>query len=834
MDTIPLQRFAAVIGGEISAGEITSSPVQHVTVHSDHVRAESVFFALRGTRSDGHQYVRQALTNGAIAAVVSRRQVAELADDIGRLIVVDDPLEALHDLARWWRSTLHATVLAVVGSNGKTITKDALAYLAAAKYLTYGSPRSYNSQLGVALAILECPRDREVVVIEAAATEPGEMARLRRIIQPHHVLITNLGTRYRVNFDGVENHARELLEMAQELPPEGKIIVGTPHPQLTSAASAIGCRGFLVVGSSGSYPRFAAPQPISSCLRSAAYLQDGTATDIIIDTPSEELFADVILAATAAAVLDIDGNTLLSALQNYSPTSTRMEVWRSSTGATIVREIAMTDGLAFNAALRTAKRLTSHSGRTIVVLAERFTSDYERFAVELGQVIAGHEIDALFGYDASTHRAIKSYLRSASPSTPVFLAADSETLRRQLSTEIKANDLVFIQSPRDISLAEVMLSLVEPIAPTRLHVDLSAIEANVGAFRRLVGPSTRLMGVIKARAYGTDPVQIAMALEDVGSDFLGVATTNEGIALREAGIRLPILVFIGSGNDVERMTRHGLTPLVYSADMLDAVLAETRKSSRSMEIHLEVDSGMHRTGFEPSHAIEVLRKLRNDTSIVVSGLMTHLGCADMPEEDDFTREQLKRFGQVVNEADRLGYEHIIRHAAATAGAIRFPEARLDMVRIGIGLYGLHPSDATRQACDLSPAISLISKIIEIYCIEPGERVGYGGVFEADENHRRFGVVPAGYFDVVPRAFGRYGYVTVNGRRCHVVGNVSMDSMVIDLSTCPSAEVGSDVLIYGQHSGAAVPLEEVASAMGFIPHELLVSPGPRVQRVFTRH
>ena len=694
MDAIPLQRLAAVIGGEIPDGEIASSLARHVTVHSDHVRADSVFFALRGTRADGHQFVRQALTNGAIAAVVSKKWADGLVAGTDRLIVVDDPLEALHDLARWWRSNLQSTVFAVVGSNGKTITKDALAYLAAAKYRTYGSPRSYNSQLGVALAILGCPRDSEVVVIEAAATEPGEMARLRRIIQPHHVLITNLGTRFRGNFGGAANHAMELLEIARDLSHDGKIIVGDPHPQLMSAALEIAGRGYLVAGSSDGYLRFSAPQPISSCLRSSAHLQNRMTADIIINTPSEELFTDVILAATAASVIDVDDDTLIASLQNYSPTSTRMEVWRSSIGATIVREIAMADGLAFNAALRTAKRLTSHSGRTIVVLAERFPAGYERFAVELAQVIAGNEIDALFGYDVAIHRAVKSFLQETGTDVPVFLAADPEALRRQLSSEMKANDLVFVQSPRDISLAEVALNLVEPIAPTRLLVDLSAIEANVGAFRRLVGPSTRLMGVVKARAYGTDPVQIAMALEDFGSDFLGVATTNEGIAIREAGIRLPILVFIGSGSDVERMTRYGLTPLVYSAEMLDAVLAETRKSARSIEIHLEVDSGMHRTGFESADAVEVLRKLRHEPYVVVSGLMTHLGCADMPEEDNFTREQLKRFGQVVSEAGRLGYEHIIRHAAATAGAIRFPEARLDMVRIGIGLYGLHPTDAT--------------------------------------------------------------------------------------------------------------------------------------------
>jgi alanine racemase len=315
---------------------------------------------------------------------------------------------------------------------------------------------------------------------------------------------------------------------------------------------------------------------------------------------------------------------------------------------------------------------------------------------------------------------------------------------------------------------------------------------------------------------------------------LGVATTNEGVALRESGIRLPVLVFLGSDKDVERMTRYGLIPLVYSEAMLDTVIREAHRLNRRIEVHIEVDSGMHRTGLDLEQTISALRRVRNEPLVAVSGIMTHLGCADMPTEDDFTGQQLALFEKLTSEADGLGFRNVTIHAAATAAAIRFPEARYGMVRIGIGLYGLHPTEATKGECELTPGISLVSQIIETNSIQAGGRVGYGGTFKVEGSPRRLAVVPAGYFDAVPRAFGRYGSVTVNGQACPVVGNVSMDSMTIDISACPSADVGSDVLIYGQHSGASVAIEDVADAMGVIPHELLVSPGPRVQRVFTRH
>jgi alanine racemase len=287
---------------------------------------------------------------------------------------------------------------------------------------------------------------------------------------------------------------------------------------------------------------------------------------------------------------------------------------------------------------------------------------------------------------------------------------------------------------------------------------------------------------------------------------------------------------------MDKMIRYTLTPQIYSPNMLDSAIADARESGRRqpLDIHLEIDTGMHRTGFLPADAVDVLHRLREQPMIRLAGLMTHFACADMPEEDAATRSQMETFMRVATIAEELGFKGFTKHMANTAGCIRFPEARLDAVRIGLGLYGIHPSPATAPYINLTPVAGLVSKVVEIQELGKDERIGYGGTYRVPDAGRRVAVVAAGYHDCVPRAFSNFGYVAIDGRKCPIIGVVSMDSMVVDVSDCPGAEVGSDVLIYGRYGGSQVPIAEVAAAIGTIPYELLARVGPRVERVLTHH
>ena len=833
MLAVDMNALAGIVGGHLADGDLRGDVVRHVTIHSEHIMHGSVFFALRGTQADGHDFVNQALNNGAVGAVVARGRATY--DWRAPVIEVDEPLEALQELARWWRSQLPATVVAVVGSSGKTVTKDALVHILAQDRKAFGNPGSFNSKIGVPLAILDCPRNCEVAVIEAAATEPGEMRLLHEIIRPDHVVFTNLDARHASNFESPEAHIREFLAIAEDLG-DGWLLVGDHQPIVQATTKGWHSDNSRYLRDLTSVPTFTVTgsNPTSTFVEIA--FPDGAEGRVSIQTPFEEILSDVELAFAASWLLGVKSDTALQAMSDYLPTATRMEVWQSPEGLTVVRDVATENAVSLAVALRVSRRLVGPSARFSVVLADALKSCSDDSVRALGRTIGAATIDSLFTLKSASHRAIGEVVSRVAPEVRVLSFASLEEMRPFLMKNLDRDNVVLIESPRERSLAEVTSTLIEPLAATRLFVDQAAIESNVIAFRRLIGPHVQLLVMVKGLAYGTNPVQVSMSLQSAGVDQLGVATADEGTLLRRAGISLPILVTLGTAAEMDKMISHDLTPQIYSSNMLESVIARASLNTRRhpVEIHLEVDTGMHRTGFSPAAAIDALRRLREEPKVRLAGLMTHFASADIPEEDDFTREQLAIFLSVIDAAKELGFTGFARHAANTAGAIRFPEARLDMVRIGIGLYGVYPSPSTRVLGDLSPVVALVSQVVEVQGLRQDDRIGYGGTYRVPHAGRRVAVVAAGYHDCIPRAFSNFGYVSIDGRKCPIVGSVSMDSMVVDITDCPSAGVGSDVLIYGRHGGSDVSIEEVATAVGTIPYELLARVGPRVQRVLTHH
>jgi alanine racemase len=544
------------------------------------------------------------------------------------------------------------------------------------------------------------------------------------------------------------------------------------------------------------------------------------------------VLSDLELAMGAATLLGMGAADLLAAVADYTPTSTRMQMWRRPDGATVVGELANIDPLALSSALRTARSLTGAQGRTLMIIGDPLAGLTAEAAEAMARCLRTENVRLVCGLTDEAHGLIEAAL--AGSDVPVHRFPDEDRMRAFVATELRPDDVALVHVPRDTMVTDSWMRLVETSAATRLYVDLAAVKDNVAAFRKLVGPHRKLMGVVKAEAYGTNPVTVAHTLREAGVDWLGVATADEGVALRRAGVQMPILVFLAVPGDLERLVRHRLTPSLYSVEMYDAAGRAAAVSGRRLDVHVEVDSGMHRSGLYPEAAIVLLGKLRGNEHLRLAGLMSHLGCPDDPAEDDLTREQLKRFEQVSVAAAEMGFEDVVRHTSATAATIRFPEARYDMVRLGIGLYGLQPSTATSSLITLTPGVGLVSRIVEIHDMAPGERVGYGGLFRAQSPDTRIALIAAGYYDAVPRAFRKVGFVLVNGRRCDIAGTISMDSMAIDITGHPDAEVGSDVLIFGQYAGFSSPIEQAAEAMDTVSHEVLTQVGPRVQRIFTQH
>lgn len=820
------QELAALLGGDRRGTGTGDGPLRAAAIDSRRVRPGDVFFALGGQQVDGHAFVPAALEAGARLVVVAPGRLPS-DSPIPRLEVAST-LAALQALAAWHRRRAVAQVVAITGSNGKTVVKDALTALLATRYRVAASPGSWNSQVGVPLAVLSAPHGTEIGVFEAGVSAPGEMAALANLLQPEFGVLVNVGLAHIAAFGARETTAREKMRLFQGMGAGGWVI--TPDDPIVNAL-ALPC------------PRLH-PGDEPPMLLERLAIATGTLLTVEfgaqrqsfpVQTRSLPLIDDLLIAITAAVRLGITPEAVAATLHDYSFGPTRMETWRTPEGVTIINDAASSDPLSVQAALDTVAALPRGLGKRIFVfggMGELGDLDEQEHRI-IGRVAAerGFSHLVLLPHTARPHTA--AAWRLAAPDAPV-LESDLASLRPTLRTLAEPGDTLLLKGPRNEGLAVAAREIWESMAPRRLLVDLGAIRENIARIQSMCGPRVAILAVLKAWAYGTELARVACFLQDSGVDWIGVSAADEGAVARRAGVHLPILVMLMNGEEVDKVVRYRLTPVVYSLAFARTLVASLRAMGASCEVHLEIDSGMGRLGVPPEEALSAARLLRSSGVTQLSGVMTHLSCADDPAADAHSHDQLARFeaalAAIRSEAEPE--EDLCVHAAATAAAVRFPNARYDMVRLGLGLYGIPPSDAVAEAIELQPAVAFVSRLAQVALWPRGQRVGYGGTYVVEAEQQRVGIVEAGYNDGVPWRLSSAGEVMVQGRRAAVLGRVSMDSMAIDLSAVPEAAVGDEVLIFGSSEGQELPPEEVARRAGTIPYELLVNvDSRRVQRVF---
>jgi alanine racemase len=823
--------LADLLDGDLH-GVAPAGPLRSVRIDSRRVETGSVFFALAGRRRDGQDYAPAALAAGAALVVVRRHWpgLAAAVADGGAVLAVDDPLTALQTLASWYRRRHIARVVAITGSNGKTVVKNALTTLLASRWRVAASPGSWNSQVGVPLAVLAAPAGTEIGVFEAGVSAPGEMERLAAILQPDCGVLVNVGLAHIAGFGSREVTAREKLRLFRDLPPEGWVIL--PDDPLVESV-ALPCRR-LRAGLDD--PRELARRP---CAIGTQLSLDfgGRIETLTVRTRSGPLLDDLVIAISAARRLAVPVEEIVAALADHRFGPTRMETWRTPEGITIVNDTAADDPLSVQTALEAVAAAPGGEGRRLFIfggmneLGERQASEHAligRLAAERGfsQLL-------LLPHPAREHTA--AAWRAARPEVPALELANTSELRETVRHLARRGDTLLLKGPAQQGLAAAACAIWESMAPRRFLVDLEAIRGNLARFRALCGPDVAILAVLKAWAYGTELARMGSALQESGVDWIGVSAADEGATLRRAGVHRPILVLLMDIDEVDKAVRWRLTPVVYSLAFARSLVEILRERNASCEVHLEIDSGMGRLGVAPGEALAAARLLRGSGVTRLTGVMSHLASADDPAADAFSRAQLRRFEEAVaaiRAEAAPGDPPLLRHAAATAGAVRFPEARLDMVRLGLGLYGIPPSPAVGEAMELTLAVAFLSRLAQVALWPRGQRIGYGGTYRVEAEQQRVGIVAVGYNDGVPWRSSNRGEVIIQGRRVRVLGRVSMDSMAVDLDPVPEAAVGDEVLILGSHEGQELRVEEVAERAGTIPYELLVNiDSRRVQRLF---
>ncbi|HEY1525740.1 MAG TPA: alanine racemase [Candidatus Angelobacter sp.] len=831
-----LDRIAHEIGGELQGPASTPAPVSSLII--DRVCTDSrgaapgaLFVALKGQQTDGHHFVADAFRNGVTAALIAQDWLAGGALEAAwPVIVVPDPLRGLQALARWHRREYVQRVLAITGSNGKTIVKDALKALLAGRQVL-ASPGSYNSQLGLPLAVLSAERAEALAILEVGISAPGEMAVLEEIARPDYGILINVGLAHVAAFGSRESIAREKLKLFERIPQDGWLLLPSAEPTLDAPAKAIQCTIHYVGGKS----QLLSLNPISLSTEGQVLelrVASQGARSVTVKTRSPEIIADLHFAATAAHLLGVSLEEIATALDQYAPTSTRMELWSSPQGIRIINDGYSSDPISVHAALRSATLGASRSGRKIFAFAgmRELGANAVREHAQVGAQAAECGFSHLFLVGHGELATTAEGYKRVRPEGNVQQVKSADELKDRLLPLLRPGDTVLFKGPRNAGMVKAVRDLSGAIAQRCLWVNLAAIEGNIARFRRHCGGAVHIVAMLKAMAYGTELAQMGSWMSQLGIHHVGVSSANEGVAVRKTGADQDILVFLSEGEDVDNLLNYRLTPVIYSAELVEAFAAALQSSGRTLDVHLKIDTGMHRLGVPPSIALELAQRIRSSGVMRLTGVCTHFAAAEDPGSDDFTRQQIAAFNDVVSALQANGFENLQIHAANTAGAMRFPEAHYNMVRIGLGLYGIYPSEAAHKVMDLELAVGLTSRITSIQEFSPGDTLGYNRTFTATRRTKA-GIVPFGYDDGLPWQLSGAGQVLVEGRSAPIVGRISMDQMQIDLTDIPDANIGAEVLLYGTHNGHTLRPEQVSQMASTISYELLTRLGERVHRIY---
>lgn len=827
MISTALDQIAAVTAGELR-GPGTRVTIDRISTDSRGASPGALFVALKGAHSDGHRWIGDAFRNGAEAALIRRDAVGglELKPE-WPVLLVPDTLKALQALAAWHRRDYLDKVLAITGSNGKTVVKDALKTLLAGRQFV-ASPGSYNSQLGLPLAILSAERPEPLGVLEVGVSAPGEMTPLEQIAAPNYGILTNIGLAHFASFGSREAIAREKMLLFSSIPEDGWVLLPSNEPTIADAADKLRCRVY----------RIGDPELLS--LNAGSFTEDGQMLDLQVGgekrsakvkTRSQELMIDLHYAAAAAHLLGVRLDEIASALEGYTPSSTRMELWSSPQGIRLINDGYSADPISVQAALQSAAMSAAQGGRKIFAFAgmRELGANSAREHAQVGAQAGASGFSHVFLVGNGELQSTAKGYKSAKPDGVVVTVPNPDELKSELLPLLRPGDTVLFKGPRNAGMVKAVRDLSGAIAQRCQWINLAAIEGNIAQFRRHCS-GAHILAMLKAMAYGTDLVQLAGWMSRLGVHHIGVSSANEGVAVRKTGADQDIFVFLADREDLDNLLRYRLTPVIYSRELVAAFSRALAGSGQTLEVHLKIDTGMHRLGVDPGEAVELARRIRESGTMRLTGVCTHFASADDPGADDFTREQIACFDQTLEALRGEGFNDLTVHAANTAAAIRFPQAQYNMVRIGLGLYGLYPSQAVRKGLDLELAIGVTSRITSIQEFAAGATLGYNRTYMA-KRKMRVGVIPFGYDDGLPWALASKGHVLVEGRPTPIVGRISMDQMQVDVTDLPDIGVGAEVLLYGSHNGHTLRPELVAEQAGTIAHELLTRLGERVHRIY---
>jgi alanine racemase len=545
-------------------------------------------------------------------------------------------------------------------------------------------------------------------------------------------------------------------------------------------------------------------------------------------------FLDLInITVKAAWLLGIPSEKISQTLREYTPEPSRTEIWKSPIGTTFINDIYCSDPQSVDLALKYFDQ-SNEQHRKIFVFGgmrgkkQHLESDYRR----VGKAINRTHPHWLLLVGQHPFEPLIEEVKAFSPQTEISICPSYAEAIQQMRARIKQDDVVLIKGERKESLDILTEAFNDSICSNQCIINLAAIQANIETIRHKLAKGTRIMVMVKALAYGTDEVRMARFLSTCGVDILGVSYVDEGVVLKRAGASQEIFVINAAVYEAAKVVKWELQIGVSDKTMIEAVASEARRQNKKIKVHLHVDTGMSRFGCVPEESLALALQIRDCPSLEFEGIMTHFACADNPEDDAFTMHQANCFERVIQELESHGIYVPLKHAANSAAVMRFHFPQFNMVRIGLAVYGLYSSEATRKSMELRLALSLISRIVGINLCKSGDTISYGRSYVVHKDKQRIAVLPIGYFDGLHRNYSGKGHVIIRGQRAPMVGKICMDFMMVDVTDIPNASIGDSVLIFGEDEyGHYLSPEDLATRGDSIVYELITCLGPRIQRIF---
>ncbi len=815
-----LSEIAKILNAELVKGSGFKNKriTQLVTDSRNYFTTEgAIFFALTGPRNNGHAYVPNLIKKGVSAFVVSEPSVIK---SDASFVLVKNTTKALQELATFIRKQHKIPVIGITGSNGKTIVKEWIHNLLSGEFKIIRSPKSYNSQIGVPLSVIQMDNNYELGIFEAGISQPGEMQNLADIIEPTIGIFTNIGDAHQEGFESTQQKIKEklLLFTACE-----KLIYNADNLDILPIIEDF-CTRHSIQKISWSLKEENALIRFSSQKKTdkteISVLSNNNNYVFNIPFTDDSSVENACHCFAVASVLSSDIQNIIPEFEKLYPVEMRLEIKQGINNCLLVNDYYNSDLNSLSIALSVLNQQAAkaHLYKQVIL------SDIQQTGLpktelykEVNKLLADWEMDEIIGIGTE----ISNYSELFTIKKSFYDSLDD--FKKQFNRTAYQSSAILIKGARQFTFENISHLLQYKAHQTQLEIDLNALVNNLNVFKKLLQANTKIMVMVKAFSYGSGDVEIASVLQYQNVSYLAVAVTDEGVLLRNAGIKTPVIVMNPEQSSIQQIIDYQLEPNIYSIDLLKNFSKTVSQYGLSeYPIHLKIDTGMNRLGMKTDEEIETaIRWIKENEGLKIQSVFSHLAASDDPDLDSFTNKQFEKFEEISGKILGSFPYKIDRHILNSAGIERFPEKQYDMVRLGIGLYGVSNTGLPLENIGtLKSTVSQVKKVI------PEETVGYSRKGEVSRNSE-IAIVPLGYADGIDRKLGnKKGSAFIKGTHVPIIGNICMDMLMLDV-TGLEIQPGDKVEIFGPH----ITISELAEKAGTIPYEILTGISQRVKRVY---